>query len=84
MARNRSCLDGGKARKVLEKTRGKCFYCECELPADRHDYDWDGKIVVTYRQWDVDHVQPVCKGGSNHIDNLVPSCKRCNSKKGAK
>lgn len=29
----------------------------------------------------VDHVVPVSKGGGNGLDNLVPCCKACNSKK---
>jgi hypothetical protein len=32
----------------------------------------------------VDHVLSVRRGGSNHIANLVPSCKACNSAKGSK
>lgn len=29
----------------------------------------------------VDHVIPVSKGGADDLDNLVLSCKRCNSRK---
>ena len=32
----------------------------------------------------IDHVVPVSRGGSNHLRNLVPACKRCNSAKGDK
>lgn len=30
-----------------------------------------------------DHVVPVAKGGTNDIDNIVPACRPCNSRKGA-
>jgi 5-methylcytosine-specific restriction endonuclease McrA len=37
----------------------------------------DGKM-------EVDHVIPLSKGGTNWPSNLVPACKTCNRKKGAK
>lgn len=30
----------------------------------------------------VDHVIPVCQGGTNHPRNLLASCARCNQSKG--
>lgn len=32
----------------------------------------------------VDHALPLSRGGTNFIDNLLPACFSCNSKKGAK
>ena len=32
--------------------------------------------------WEVDHVKPLVKGGSNELDNLLPLHWRNNSKKG--
>lgn len=31
----------------------------------------------------VDHVIEVDRGGTHSLDNLVPACQRCNSRKGA-
>ena len=33
------------------------------------------------RTFEIDHVKPINKGGSNSFDNLVISCFTCNSKK---
>jgi len=32
----------------------------------------------------IDHVVPLCKGGTNDLSNLRPACQRCNVKKGNK
>lgn len=32
----------------------------------------------------LDHIIPVCQGGSNHPDNLVTACPDCNLKKGGR
>lgn len=45
-----------------------CQYCGNQPPA----------IVL-----EVDHIQPVSKGGANTVDNLLTSCFECNRGKGA-
>lgn len=53
---------------VFEKTQGRCAYCGKELSDDAT----------------IDHVIPRSKGGSNSLDNLLPSCRSCNTSKGVK
>ena len=61
---------------VYDKCGGLCAYCGCE---------------ITFKQMQVDHIQPHwhtlneeqatksgIKKGSHDIDNLNPSCARCN------
>lgn len=50
---------------IRNKYRGRCSYCGDTLP-DR---------------WHVDHRWPKALDGSNDMDNLMPSCRSCNSLK---
>lgn len=56
-----------KKIKVAEKCNWRCAYCGCEL---------DLETMC------IDHFLPKAKGGSNHLENLMPSCRSCNSTKG--
>lgn len=52
---------------VYDKYGGHCAYC--------------GKNIA-YKDMQVDHVNPRYYGGSDDIDNLMPSCRACNFRKG--
>ena len=62
-----------KARE-LRRTRwwqqktasGTCWYCGCQ---------------VGFKNLTMDHVIPLARGGRSTRDNLVPSCKECNTRK---
>lgn len=51
-------------------TDHRCFYCG-------GSEDKVGPLVP-------DHMTPVSRGGSNWLDNIVPACRSCNSRKGAR
>jgi 5-methylcytosine-specific restriction endonuclease McrA len=51
---------------------GKCFYC------DTANADEVGDRSLT-----IDHIEPQCVGGNNHLANLVIACRKCNIEKGA-
>ena len=54
------------------------FAALCELFENRCAYcDTDAKLTA-------DHVVPLSKGGSDHIENILPACQPCNSSKGTK
>ena len=63
-----------KLIKIFAKTGGKCYYCYVPLSGDR-SFPGDYRPGV----WNVDHLFP---DGGNDLDNLVPSCVPCNSRKG--
>jgi predicted HNH restriction endonuclease len=62
-----------KKRNVTEKTKKiiasnqhwKCFHCKSIL-----DYTYE-----------IDHIVPLCKGGTNDINNLQALCRNCHGKK---
>jgi len=63
-------LFGWEQRAYLqEKFNHKCAYCG--------KGEWELKGMP----FNIDHVVPKSKGGTNRIDNLVWSCKRCNEQK---
>lgn len=52
---------------LLRRFRFRCAYCSVRL---------------TNRTRSIDHVIALTRGGTNEITNLVPSCRRCNQRKG--
>lgn len=52
-------------RRLYDAQEGLCYWCK--KPLNGH--------------YDVDHVIPVSRGGSNDPSNLVLACKHCNSSK---
>jgi len=56
-----------KSRWWQQKTAGGlCYYCGRKFP---------------YKQLTMDHLVPLARGGRSTKDNLVPSCKECNTRK---
>ena len=49
-----------------KKSSGICHYCGKKFPPD---------------ELTMDHIIPVIRGGKSVKENLVPSCRDCNSKK---
>ena len=48
---------------------------------------WDYRCAYCGKhafELDQEHVTPVCQGGGYTIENIVPACKSCNSKKGGR
>lgn len=68
----RSWENGMQNRKsrAWEKTKGHCWYC--------------GLALNPFENFCIDHVVPKHHGGTSHAENLLPSCRRCNSRKGLK
>ena len=66
-------------RKMLvwERDNFKCYYCGLDLKEWKKQRN--SKSLLT-----IDHKEPISKGGTNEMNNLVTACSYCNSKKGDK
>lgn len=67
-----------RLQQIYDKTKGYCFHCDKKL-AWKNYGNLKGKAG-----WEVDHSIPISKGGTNHLNNLIPSCIPCNRDKGTK
>lgn len=63
----RKAFKSHKRQRIFNKTNGRCGYCGIKLAKDN---------------FQVDHIYPLCKGGTNLDINLVASCNLCNQTKG--
>lgn len=53
---------------LLKSQRGKCATCRCGIAAG----------------YEIDHIEPISRGGTNHRLNFQLLCRTCNRTKGAK
>ena len=56
-------------RSLFERDNGFCQYCN---------------LQVSYKNFEMEHVVPRSHGGKTIWENIVVSCKKCNSRKGAR
>lgn len=61
--RTRKRITKDERLAVLNKTKGRCAYCGCELPI---------------KNMQIDHIKSFALGGEDSIDNYLPSCRSCN------
>ncbi|WP_084294791.1 HNH endonuclease [Asaia prunellae] len=58
-----------KTKRIIARSNGKCFWCGVKLRIS-------GQAGPDYCH--IDHLKPVCDGGSNDESNLVAACAACN------
>lgn len=71
-------MEKERLRKIYEKTDGHCHICHSSLVFASH-----GKHN-TKGAWHIEHSKPKSKGGTDHLNNLLPACIPCNLTKGVK
>lgn len=60
---------------IYDKTGGYCYYCGKKLAFTNY-----GK-PKRRGAWEVDHSNPISRGGTDYYRNLFPSCIPCNRSK---
>ena len=58
-------------RMLADRQESLCFYCESEITFYRKKPN----------SLEIDHRVPVSRGGGDHVENLVATCRHCNSLK---
>ena len=66
--------DGKVMRDKKTGKPKKIWNCKCELCGH----------TGGMKDFQVDHIKPTCKGGTDELTNLTISCASCNKKKGRK
>lgn len=66
-----------KLNKYYDKAGGRCTHCGKTIRWKHYGDRSKGK------GWEVDHLIPKSRGGSNRDGNLAASCWGCNASKGA-
>jgi len=64
---------------IYERQDGRCYYCRTKLGFSRTPFDWNGERV---QRFEIEHAQPVSRGGTDAPDNLRLACVECNRHKG--
>ena len=84
-------LQGYEVREyLLEKWGRKCAYCDAEktpLSITSGRTNQQGKsnqprFISANAHFEIDHIHPRSKGGSDRVSNLTLACHDCNQKKG--
>lgn len=65
-----------RLRKIYYRTDGRCHICSMKLSFTNY------ARVGERAAWEVEHSRPRANGGSDHGNNLYPSCIPCNRSKG--
>ena len=70
-----SRYDGDRLRAIFDKANGRCHLCGRTIAFSNYgDHGTSGA-------WEVDHSIPFAKGGTDHLNNLLPAHTFCNRSK---
>lgn len=70
------------AKLLYLPQEGLCLYCDVPLRPHRIQNNERPKLDARPAQWNIEHVIPKARGGSNLIMNKAATCFACNCAKG--
>lgn len=59
----RKSIPANVRKRIYEKYRGRCAYCG---------------NPIEYKEMQIDHMEPLAKGGADSEENYMPACRTCN------
>lgn len=68
---------------LWECYEGRCFYCLSPTVLNGKTYDDRDWLLGRDHEFAQEHMTPVSRGGHHGRDNFLPSCRRCNTRKGS-
>ena len=67
--------DDDTVNEVYDRNNGHCWHCGKKLSFSNYG------VLYAKGAWEIDHSVPISRGGTNRLNNLVPSCISCNRSK---
>jgi 5-methylcytosine-specific restriction endonuclease McrA len=78
-------IDRARRRRALLREATLAEFTHSDLLEAWEERGLSGCVYCPDGEFEhIDHVIPLIRGGAHSIENLVPSCARCNGSKGAK
>lgn len=74
--RRKTRIPRGTVKQIVEKYKGRCFYCGTQTTRECTKGKFRGGNRST-----IDHLIPYFRGGTADIENLVLACSFCNLEK---
>ena len=69
-------LSQDRLKEILDRADGHCHVCREDLIFENYG------IRGADGTWEVDHSRARARGGTDHLNNLLPACPPCNQSKG--